>query len=185
MFRQIASFTTPLKSFAINGKSVRMFTDNASNSKNIFVGNLPWEATESDIMDFFSKYGTVSSVKLMKDGQTGRPRGFGFITLAGEPDKAIAELDGKDLKGRAVRINEAKPPAPRDPNAPRYNGGGGFGGDRGGDRGFQRGGDRSFGGDRGGDRGFQRQDRGDYNRGSDRGFGGENRGPRRDNSGDQ
>jgi len=121
--------------------------------KQIFIGNLPWEITENEISEFFSKYGSVTSIKMMKDNQTGRPRGFGFITLNGQMDKAIAELDGTELRGRAVRVNEAKPPAPRDPNAPRYNNRDREfrGGDRGGDRGdFQsRGGDRGDRGDRG------------------------------------
>jgi len=149
---------------SLNGK--RAFNNGApAEGKSIFIGNLPWEITESEISEFFAKYGTVTSVKMMKDNQTGRPRGFGFITLSGSADQAIQELDGKELKGRVVRINEAKPPAPRDPNAPRrFN-------NR--ERDFgSRGGDRDFG-NRGGDRG----DRGGYNR--------ENRGPRRDREEDQ
>eukprot|EP01114_Cavostelium_apophysatum_P016191 TRINITY_DN4552_c0_g1_i1.p2 TRINITY_DN4552_c0_g1~~TRINITY_DN4552_c0_g1_i1.p2 ORF type:complete len:177 (-),score=38.94 TRINITY_DN4552_c0_g1_i1:179-709(-) len=125
--------------------SRRTFADAASGaSKSIFVGNLPWEVSDSDINEFFGKYGNITNIKIMKDNQTGRPRGFAFVTLEGDADKAISELDGKELKGRSLRVNEAKPPAPRDPNN-RFQG----------DRGFNRGGDR---GDRG-DRGFQGGDR--------------------------
>jgi len=95
----------------------RTFCDN--NSRNLFVGNLPWSASEADLQEFFSKYGTITSIKIMKDNQTGRSRGFGFITLTGDADRAIADLDGKDLKGRPLRVNEAKPPAPRMDRPPR------------------------------------------------------------------
>jgi len=120
MLRQLSNITSRLTlkvpSF-VNGASIRRFTDSAP--KSIFVGNLPWEASESDITEFFSKYGNVTSIKLMKDNQTGRPRGFGFITLNGDVDKAVSELDGKELKGRSLRVNEARPPTPRDPNNSR------------------------------------------------------------------
>jgi len=162
----------------VSGSSGRRMFADASNSKSIFIGNLPWEVTESEVSEFFSKYGSVTSIKLMKDGQTGRPRGFGFVTLSGEAEKAIAELDGKELKGRTLRVNEAKPPTPRDPNGFQPRGDrreGGFGrGDRDGgygDRDGGFGGDREggFSGGRGGrEGGFGRGDRGDR----DGGYGG-------------
>ena len=80
---------------------------------NIYVGNLPFSATESDIRDLFGKYGTVDSVAIVLDRETGRPRGFGFVELA--PDAraqdAIRDLNGTDLQGRAIKVNEAKPRA--------------------------------------------------------------------------
>jgi len=146
--------------------SARSFADESSDNKSIFIGNLPWEATESDITEFFSKYGNVSQVKLMKDNQTGRPRGFGFVTLNGDAARAITELDGKEMKGRMIRVNEAKAPTPRDPNSPGFGEGRRpFGGERG-ERGGFGGGRGGFGGDRGGRGG----DRGDFG-GSRGGFG--------------
>jgi len=129
----IKQASTTMASTSMVGVSLRRFADAAA-EKNIFIGNLAWEVTEAEISEHFGKYGTVTSIKLMKDNQTGRPRGFGFLTVSGQPDKAIAELDGKDFKGRSLRVNEAKAPTPRDPNSrpPRSNIGGGdrFNGER-------------------------------------------------------
>ncbi len=81
---------------------------------NIFVGNLPFTATEDDVADLFAAYGTVDSVRLISDRNTGRPRGFGFVELDDEAArKAIEALDGKDMGGRALKINEAKERQPR------------------------------------------------------------------------
>jgi RNA recognition motif-containing protein len=77
--------------------------------KSIYVGNLPFTATEDEVRDLFSAHGTVESVRLMTDRETGRPRGFGFVQMnAADADAAIRALDGKDLGGRALRINEAQ-----------------------------------------------------------------------------
>jgi len=121
MLKQISvglkQFSTPMKSSFTMASSVRRFADSTdAPKKSIFLGNLPWETTEADIQSHFSKYGTVTSIKIMKDNQTGRPRGFGFISIDGDADAAITELDGKELKGRVIRVNEAKPQAPRDPS---------------------------------------------------------------------
>ena len=79
-------------------------------SKNIYVGNLPWSATEEDIRASFEAYGEVVSVKLIEDRETGRPRGFGFVEMDdnGAID-AIEALDGKDFDGRNLKVNEARP----------------------------------------------------------------------------
>jgi cold-inducible RNA-binding protein len=99
----------------------------------LFVGNLSFEVTENDLQDLFAQAGAVTSVNLMQDRETGRPRGFGFVEMATEADtaKAISMLNGKDFKGRALTVNEARPREER--------GGGGGGGYRGGggrDRGY-------------------------------------------------
>lgn len=77
--------------------------------KKIYVGNLPWSATEADLRELFSAHGTVHSAAVITDRDTGRSRGFGFVELdAAAADKAIAELDGRDFGGRALRVNEAQ-----------------------------------------------------------------------------
>jgi RNA recognition motif-containing protein len=78
-------------------------------SKKLYVGNLPFSATEDEVRTLFSEYGTVDTVELLMDRETGRPRGFGFVQM-NESDvaKAISGLDGKDMGGRALRVNEAK-----------------------------------------------------------------------------
>ena len=98
---------------------------------NIYVGNLPREATEDDLRQAFEAFGDVTSAKIITDKFTGDPRGFGFVEMSNssEAQAAISGLDGKDLKGRTLRVNEARPR--RDDRR----GGGGF--NRGG---FNRGG---------------------------------------------
>ena len=77
--------------------------------KKIYVGNLPWSATEAELRDLFSTIGNVESVAVITDRDTGRSRGFGFVEMdAADADKAIAELDGRDMGGRALRVNEAQ-----------------------------------------------------------------------------
>jgi len=88
-------------------------------NKRIYVGNLPYTANEDEVRDLFSQYGEVVSVSLATDRETGRPRGFGFVEMpADDADDAIGALDGKDMGGRQLRINEARP------REPRRNGGG-------------------------------------------------------------
>ncbi|KAB7627655.1 RNA recognition motif domain-containing protein [Alkalilimnicola sp. S0819] len=77
--------------------------------KSIYVGNLPFSATEDEVRDLFAEFGNVESVRLMTDRETGRPRGFGFVQMApSDADAAIEALDGKDMGGRNLRINEAQ-----------------------------------------------------------------------------
>ena len=100
--------------------------------KNIFVGNLSFGATEDTVRSTFEAYGTVERVNLVTDRETGQSRGFGFVemTNATEADKAIAALNGTDLGGRMLTINEAKPKAERPRGGGhRFGGGGGRGRD--------------------------------------------------------
>src|SRR6185369_4886422 len=95
-------------------------------SNKLFVGNLSFNTTENDLRDAFSAHGTVTETNLMMDRETGRPRGFGFITMASEAEAqtAIEAMNGRDLDGRALTVNVAKPREERS--------GGGGGGGRGG-----------------------------------------------------
>lgn len=92
---------------------------------NIFVGNLNFETRDDGLRQAFSAYGTVDTAQVVMDRETGRSRGFGFVEMpnADEARKAIAALNGSDLSGRPLTVNEAKPRAPR-------TGGGGGGGRR-------------------------------------------------------
>lgn len=94
-------------------------------SKRIYVGNLPFSASDSEVRSLFEEFGPVQAVDLVSDRETGRPRGFGFVEMDDEAaDAAIAALNGRDMGGRALKINEARPR--------RGGGGGGGGGGRGG-----------------------------------------------------
>jgi len=97
------------------------------NSK-LFVGNLSFETTENDLQDAFIAFGTVTEANLMMDRTTGRPRGFGFVTMSTpeEAQKAIDGLNGKDLGGRALTVNIARPREERPGGGGRreYSGGG-------------------------------------------------------------
>jgi RNA recognition motif-containing protein len=103
----------------------------------LFVGNLSFDTTENDLQDAFAAHGTVTETNLMMDRATGRPRGFGFITMSSpeEAQKAIEALNGAQLGGRALTVNIARPREDRPPGGgggrgPRreYGGGGGGGG---------------------------------------------------------
>jgi cold-inducible RNA-binding protein len=116
---------------------------------NIYVGNLSFQAGEEDVRQTFAAYGQVSSVAIIKDQFTGKSRGFAFVEMpnAAEANAAIAALNGKELEGRALTVNEARPRAER----PAGGGGGRGGFDRGGSRGGSTGGrPGSSGGNRGG-----------------------------------
>ena len=78
---------------------------------NIYVGNLSYGMSEDELRDAFGAFGEVSSVKILMDRETGRSRGFGFVEMPNkaEAEAAIAQLNGKDVGGRALRINEARP----------------------------------------------------------------------------
>ena len=84
-------------------------------STNIYVGNLPFSTNEDEIRDLFSAYGTVESVNLISDQATGRLRGFGFVEMASGGSEAIAALNQKDLGGRSLTVNPAKPREERSP----------------------------------------------------------------------
>lgn len=78
--------------------------------KKIYVGNLSFQATEDEVRDLFGNHGTVQSVALINDRETGRPRGFGFVEMDdSDADAAIAALDGVEFGGRNLRVNEARP----------------------------------------------------------------------------
>ena len=106
-------------------------------SKKLFVGNLSFQTTENDISDAFAQFGAVEAVSIITDRDTGRSKGFGFVTMSEEDaDKAIAQMNGTQLDGRALTVNEAKPMVKRD-----FGGGGGGrsgGGGRGGGGGRNR-----------------------------------------------
>ena len=105
-------------------------------SKKLFVGGLDWNTTDASLMQAFQGFGTISESKVIMDRETGRSRGFGFVTFQDNAaaDAAVAGMDGKSLDGRTVRVNEAQE---------KQGGGGGGGGGRGG---FGGGGGRGRGG---------------------------------------
>jgi len=122
------------------------------NSK-LYVGNLPFSADESQIESAFAEFGAVSQVQIVRDRETQRPRGFAFVTMgtAEEAQSAISGMHGKDLGGRAITVNEARPKEDRPARSfdgPRGGGGGGYGGGerRGGGGGGYGGGERRGGG---------------------------------------
>ncbi|HEX2458634.1 MAG TPA: RNA-binding protein [Vicinamibacterales bacterium] len=104
-------------------------------SSKLYVGNLPYETTETELEGLFAQTGAVASVNVVRDRETGRPRGFAFVEMASEADakNAIAQLNERPFGGRKLMVNEARP------QVPRGGGGGGF-----------RGGDNRGGGGRGG-----------------------------------
>jgi RNA recognition motif-containing protein len=99
---------------------------------NIFVGNLSYGATEDDIRGLFEQYGTVERASIVTDRETGQPRGFGFVEMTNkeEAERAIAAINGRELGGRALNVNEARPRPERGGfgggGGQRKSGGGGF-----------------------------------------------------------
>lgn len=83
-------------------------------AKSLYVGNLPFSATEEDLRTMFSQFGAVTRVNLISDRETGRPRGFGFVEIEGDVDGIVRALDGYRMSGRILKVNEAKPRAPRE-----------------------------------------------------------------------
>jgi RNA recognition motif-containing protein len=101
-------------------------------TKKLYVGNLPFSTTEGELRDMFEEHGTVESVNVITDRETGRPRGFAFVEMDdGSADTAMQALNGREVEGRALRVNEA-----------HERRGGGGGGGRGGGGGFRGGGGR-------------------------------------------
>jgi len=88
--------------------------------KKIYVGNLPFSATEQEVREMFEAFGSVESVQLITDRETGRPRGFGFVEMADGADEAIEALNRSDMGGRTLNINEARPREDRRPSRDRW-----------------------------------------------------------------
>ncbi|HVJ47270.1 MAG TPA: RNA-binding protein [Luteolibacter sp.] len=117
----------------------------------IYVGNLPYTATEEDVSGLFAAYGPVERVKIITDRETGRSKGFAFVTLGDQSqlNASIEALNGYDFQGRALRVNASEP---KEAKPFRSGGGGGYGGGggdrRGGGGGYKGGGGGGYGGDR-------------------------------------
>src|SRR2546430_8746164 len=100
-------------------------------SKKIYVGNLSFRTTEEELTSLFEQIGAVEAVSIITDRDTGRSKGFGFVTMSDEDaEKAIAQLNGSQLDGRALTVNEARPMVKRDFGGGGRNGGGGGGRNR-------------------------------------------------------
>ncbi|MGH9529949.1 MAG: RNA recognition motif domain-containing protein [Terriglobales bacterium] len=127
--------------------------------KKLFVGNIPHSTTEAELRTLFEPHGKIDQVSVVTDRETGRSRGFAFVEMAdsAEAEKAIAALNGKELGGRALNINEARPKTERSSSGPRGGGGGRPGG--GGGRSGGGGGRSSGGGGRDDYQGHARQPR--------------------------
>jgi len=115
--------------------------------KKLYVGNLPFSATDQSLLDLFSQCGTVDSANLIMDRESGRSKGFGFVEMSSEEEAqaAINKFHGAELQGRPMTVNEAKPMAPRENRGGGAGGRGGYGGGGGGGgggRGGYRGGGR-------------------------------------------
>jgi RNA recognition motif-containing protein len=93
--------------------------------KKIYVGNIPFNATEQDLRDLFSEYGEIESLKIIQDQFTNRSRGFGFVEMADDQaaKKAMETLNGKDFLGKNLTVNEARPQQKRDSRRGGYGGG--------------------------------------------------------------
>jgi len=89
---------------------------------NLYVGNLAYSVTEEDLKDVFSEFGELESVNIIKDKYSGQSKGFGFVEMPdnSEADKAIKALNGSQLKGRPIKVNQAKPRGDRPARRPRY-----------------------------------------------------------------
>ena len=116
----------------------------------LYVGNLPFSTTEDSLRDAFGQCGTVTDVMIAVDRQTGRSRGFGFVTFSSdeEANAAVGKFHGQDMDGRSIQVNEARPREDRPQGG--GGGGGGYRGGGGGGGGYRGGGGGGRGGDRGG-----------------------------------
>ena len=94
-------------------------------AKDLYVGNMSFSTTEDQLRELFAQYGTVTKIQLIMDRETGRPRGFAFVEMSDGADQAIAALNGTQLDGRNLTVNEAKP---REDRGGGGGGGGGYGG---------------------------------------------------------
>jgi RNA recognition motif-containing protein len=115
----------------------------------LYVGNLAFSTSSQDLQELFGQAGTVESASVVEDRDTGRSRGFGFVEMSSkeEGEAAIAQFNGKEVNGRSLTVNEAKP---RENRAGGGGGRGGYGGNRGGGYGGNRGGGGGYGGGGGG-----------------------------------
>eukprot|EP00775_Hariotina_reticulata_P010470 gene10470-10628_t len=110
-------------------------------SVKLYVGNIPWHTTREDLQSLFNQFGEVEDAFIPQDRESGRPRGFAFVTMVSGSDQAIQKLNESEFQGRTIRVNEAQPPGERSGGGGR---GGGFGG---GGRGYGGGGGgRGYGG---------------------------------------
>ena len=147
---------------------------------NIYVGNLSWSMTDDDLSNLFSQYGSVTSAKILKEKNTGRSKGFGFVEM--EDDEAaktaIATLNESEVQGRKLIVNESQPRPEGGGGGYKKSGGGGYGGGgRSGGGGYGGGGGRSgggggYGGGSGGGGGYKKSGGGGYGGGSRSGGGG-------------
>ena len=141
---------------------------------NIYVGNLSWSMTDDDLNNLFSQYGAVTSAKILKEKNTGRSKGFGFVEM--EDDEAaktaIATLNESEVQGRKLIVNESQP-RPEGGGGGYKKSGGGYGGGR--SSGGYGGGGRSSGGGYGGGGGYKKSGGGGYGGGSRNGGGGYNK----------
>jgi RNA recognition motif-containing protein len=121
--------------------------------KKLYVGNLPFSATDASLAELFAQAGNVESAKIITDRDSGRSKGFGFVEMSTDEEAQVGidKFNGAELEGRAMTVNEARPMAPREPRGRGGFGGGGGGGGRGG-RDFGGGGRSSRGGFGGGRR---------------------------------
>jgi len=120
--------------------------------KNLFVGNMSFQTTSADLKALFEPFGQLARVHVAMDRETGRARGFGFVEMVNDAEAAaaIAALDGKDMSGRNIKVNEARPKeAGAGPRGPRSGGGGNSGGGYGGDKGGNSGPRGKSGGNKG------------------------------------
>jgi RNA recognition motif-containing protein len=158
--------------------------------KRIYVGNLPWSYSSTDLENMFSEYGQVAAAEVIMDRETGRSRGFGFVQMSNDADcePAINALNGQDCNGRPLVVNEARERAPRSGGGGGggYGGGGGGGGGYGGGRGGYGGGGGGGGGRGGYGGGGGGRDGGGYGGGGGGGgYGGGGRGDRGGGRGDR
>lgn len=116
--------------------------------KNVFVGNMNFQTTEAELRALFEPFGQVSRVHIAMDRETGRARGFAFVEMPNDEEaaKAMSSLDGKEVGGRALKVNEARPKGASGGGGPRGGGGGGYDRDRDRNRGGGRGGNSRQGG---------------------------------------
>jgi cold-inducible RNA-binding protein len=100
--------------------------------KKLYVGNLPYSATDQDLLENFSQVGSVASAKVIMDRDTGRSKGFGFVEMGSDEDAqtAISKFNGAQMEGRTLTVNEARPMAPREGGMGGARAGGGFGAGR-------------------------------------------------------